>query len=348
MKISMHHTSHIHQLSVLLMVVFALAAYTTQAQNTIDKQGRKQGHWIKTDKDGSKIYEGTFVNGRESGTFVYYYPNGKIRIKNTYTVMGKRCNHEVYDSAGHLMATGVYDQRNRDSVWHFYNAEGKNIKIVGYKMGILDGEQVIFASNGDTAEVTHWKNNHRHGRWWKRIGKDGYITGTYEDGGLEGVLHEYSRNELIREGHYLNGSKHGSYKYFENKRLAVDEDWDHGMMTDRRVLVMQPTPAYVSIHKILAMVPQGKNKVIVYTKNGEAVTTEEPAEQLYARTGSEYFTLTNVKQRIMVATESVMGLKKDSEGRDILDLEPEISLDLYPDDDCLKMIQSLQREDFDK
>ena len=42
--------------------------------NRTDSIGRKQGYWIKKDRDGTLKYEGRFVNDRPTGTFKYYYP----------------------------------------------------------------------------------------------------------------------------------------------------------------------------------------------------------------------------------------------------------------------------------
>ena len=73
----------------VLLLVLLLAGMACQAQNQIDKQGRRQGHWLKTDNQGAKVYEGTFVDGLETGTFTYFYPDGKVRIRNEYSVPGK-------------------------------------------------------------------------------------------------------------------------------------------------------------------------------------------------------------------------------------------------------------------
>ena len=70
----------------IIIATLLLATMAVTAQNSIDKQGRRQGHWVRTDKDGSKIYEGDFKDGQETGTFTYYYHDGTVRIKNTYTV----------------------------------------------------------------------------------------------------------------------------------------------------------------------------------------------------------------------------------------------------------------------
>ena len=60
------------------------------AQNKMDSQGRRQGKWVKVDKNDRKVYEGTFKDGKETGTFTYYYGDGSVRMKNTFLVDGSR------------------------------------------------------------------------------------------------------------------------------------------------------------------------------------------------------------------------------------------------------------------
>lgn len=317
-----------------------IAGFACQAQNQIDKQGRKQGHWIKTDKNGAKIYEGDFVNDLETGTFLYYYPNGQVRIKNTYTIDGKVCNHEAFDKEGHRLASGQYNQKNRDGKWEFFSEAGNRIKITTYKMGVKDGPQVVFDRKGDTVEVTNYSDNHRNGRWWKRIGTKGYITATYIKGGLEGTLVEYDDNgNLAREGHYHNGIKNGSYRYYEDGHLVVDEIWADGLMAEKLVRMLAPKEQMVSIYDIACMIPQGRNKVIVYLEDGTKLIDLEPYDQLYNHTGSDIFGIANKKNHVMVAIRMIKGITKDDEGREILNMNPMPDVSIFPDEDCMKLIQ---------
>ena len=326
-----------------LLLVLLLAGMVCQAQNQIDNQGRRQGHWLKTDKQGAKVYEGDFVDGLETGTFSYYYPDGTVRIKNVYTVPGRICQHEVYDSEGHMLARGTFNQKNRDGLWEFFSKSGKKVKQTNYKMGVRHGQQVIFTSNGDTAEVSNWSDNHRHGRWWKRIGEKGYITATYVHGGIEGKLVEYGEDgQLVREGEYVNGDRHGHFRYYENGKKVVDETWRTGIMRDRTVRLMVPEEMYVSIYDIYYMAPQGKSKTIVYLHDGTKLVDLEEAERLYAHVGDGRFTLANKEARIMVATDLIVGTTRDSEGREVLSLDPKPDFDVFPDEDCMKMLHSLK------
>ena len=329
----------------LLFVVLLAAASICQAQNQTDNQGRKQGHWVKTDKQGAVIYEGDFVDDKETGTFTYFYPDGSVRIRNQYTVTGKVCNHEVYDNRGHLLAKGVFNQKNRDGVWEFFSVNGKLIKKTTYRMGVRDGLQVIFTSNGDTAEVCTWSDNHRHGRWWKRIGLKGYITANYVHGGIEGRLVEYDDNQqLVREGHYSAGERHGTWDYYDQGQKVVTESWRAGRLLDRQVRLLLPEERFVSIYDINYMAPLGKNKTLVYLTNGTRLTHLDSSERLYGRVGLERFTLANKEARIMVATDLIVGTTRDSEGREILSLDPRPDFDVFPDEDCMKMLHSLQLE----
>ena len=331
---------------ILLTAALLLTSVSAIAQNKVDKQGRRQGHWIRIDKDGTKIYEGDFLDGKETGTFTYYYADGTVRMRNIYTVPGERCDHEAYDEKGHLLARGHYDRRNRDGQWQFFAEDGRLVKEASYRMGIKDGLHVIYTHTGDTAEVTHWVNDHRHGRWWKRIGKQGYITGTYVNGGLEGRLVEYDDNGLLaREGHYLDGLKHGSYRYYEDGQLTIDERWEHGLMLDRRIRMLLPEEKFLSIHDIICLAPLGKNRVTLLLDDGSKLITHESADLVYERIGDELFDCANRKSRIIVARRAVQGIGKDTEGRDILLLEPQPDFAIFPDEDGIKMVRSRHFDD---
>lgn len=333
------------KIKVLALVIFCLGL-ACQAQNKIDRQGRKQGHWMKTDKNGVKIYEGDFVDGNETGTFKYYYPDGTLKILNTFTVPGKYCRHEAYDEKGRIIARGYYNQKNRDSVWNFYNEEGRLVKTATYKMGVKNGMHIVYNASGDTAESQNWTDNHRNGPWYKRVGKNGYLRGVYVHGGLEGKLVEYDDNgELVREGHYKNGLKHGTYRYYQMQQLVVDETWEHGVMRDRKILLTTPTPTYVSIFDIAYFHPKGSKYALLYKRDGKQLICQEDVLTIGDRAGAEHFVTVDRKNRITVNTSCIMGTKHDESGRVILDLDPVPQFNVFPDDDCMKMIRSLQRGD---
>lgn len=323
-----------------ILAVLLLAALGASAQNTIDRQGRKQGHWLKTDKNGARLWEGDFKDGMETGTFVYYYPNGNVRMRNVFEREGY-CSHEAFDDQGHLLAKGFYSQHNRDGEWQFFNEQGRLVKKAGYRMGVKHGVHVVFTSTGDTAEVSTWKDNRRDGRWWKLIGNKSYIAANYVDGNLEGRLVEYDEEgRLAREGFYKNGEREGAYKYYEQGELVVEELWADGRLADRKLMLKVPETRMLSVFDIAAMVPKGLNKTVVVLMDGSRLEAVQPADDLYRRLGNEVLSVANKKSRVMVNPRCVKGTKTDSEGRTILDVEPLLGFDIFPDEDCLKMLQS--------
>ncbi|MBO4502326.1 MAG: hypothetical protein J5707_01555 [Candidatus Methanomethylophilus sp.] len=281
--------------------------------------------------------------------FEYFYADGTVRLRNTFVGNdGKRCKHEAYDEKGRLVAKGEYCLKNRDGRWEYYAEDGKMIKLVNYKMGVKEGLQAIFEHSGDTAEVLTWKDNKKEGRWWKRTGKKAYLTATYKDGALEGRLTEYNENgQLSHECTYSHGSKDGHSIYYENGLKTIDESWQKGIFIDRTVLILEgKTAHYKSIYKIAYVMPVGQNqkKAIVYLTDGSKVNATENPDDICNRLGDELFSVVNKKNRVVASTQCIKGIKKDSEGRDILDLDPEPSFVIFPDEDCIKLVQAMMNE----
>ncbi|MBO4308094.1 MAG: hypothetical protein J5848_07280 [Bacteroidales bacterium] len=330
---------------IIVLTLLCLGFYCN-AQNKIDNQGRRQGHWIKTDRDGSRIFEGDFQDGKEIGVFKYYYPDGTLKIRNTFTIPGRYCSHEAFDEKGRLIATGFFNQKNRDSVWHFYNEEGRVVKIASYRMGIKQGTHIVFTATGDTAEISTWNDNKRHGRWWKRIGERGWICGHYENGLMQGRLVEYDDNgRLCREGFYKDGQKDGIYRYYEEGIMTVDEKWVNGALADRKILLHAPQDKWISIFSIAYYMPKGSNGSIVYLNDGSKLNCTEQLDIISNRIGSESFVIVDKRNRVISSISSINGIKLDNEGRKILDLSPTPPFTIFPDEECIRMVESLQRVD---
>ena len=329
----------------IIFLALVCIGFACNAQNKIDNQGHRQGHWVKTDKDGSRIFEGDYVDGKETGTFNYYYPDGTLKIRNTYTIPGRYCHHEAYDEKGHLLATGFYNQKNRDSVWHFYNEDGKLLKVAGFKMGVKQGAHIILDASGDTAEISTWNDNHRHGRWWKRIGQKGYITARYENGLMQGRLVEYNDNgQMIREGFYKDGQKDGTYRYYENGTRTVDEVWQQGTLADRKILLHTPTEHWQSVFGIAYYMPKGSSGTTVYLNDGSKLACSDNADDIGERVGRDLFVLIDMKSRLMANIGSVVGVSKDEDGRETLELSPKAPFTIFPDEKCIKIIKTLKRK----
>ena len=220
------------------------------------------------------------------------------------------------------------------------------MKIASYRMGVKQGRHIIFDAAGDTAEVSGWRDNHRDGRWWKRIGKKGWITGHYVKGLMQGRLSEFDDNgKLVREGFYKDGAKHGTNRLYENGLCTVDEKWQEGTLVDRKILLNCPKESMISVFDIAYVTPKGSKGTNVYLNDGKRLACIESIDVINNRIGSDQFLLVDRKNQVIANRNSINGIKKSSDGRDILDLSPTPPFTIFPDEECTKMIRSLQRGD---
>ena len=332
----------------IIVVVLMITPLIAAAQNQIDKQGRRQGHWTKVDKNNRKIYEGTFKDDHETGVFTYYYPNGAVRIKNTFTPDGKYCNHEVYSEKGHLMATGFYNQKNRDSVWHIYNEDGALVKINRYRMGVKWGTFYTFSPEGDTLEIFTWKDNKREG-YARRATREGYVEMHYKDGLLHGPMAEYANGKRIKEGQFENALRTGEWKQWINGLLSVKETWRDAMLIERKVLVLAADmPRFVSTKEIAYFYKSGNARTVVMLRDGNQMSSNEEFNSFSDKVGTENFVIVDRKNKIVAASDCIKGFEKDNDGRTILVLVPRAQFNIYIDEkkdaDLIKMVNFIIQE----
>lgn len=332
----------------IIVLIMSLLPLLAVAQNQIDQQGRRQGPWVKVDKNNRKIYEGTFKDDHETGVFTYYYPNGAVRMKNTFTPDGKYCSHEVYSEKGHLLATGFYNQKNRDSVWHIYNEDGALVKINRYRMGVKWGTFYSFSPEGDTLEIFTWKDNKRHG-YARRVTRDGYVEMHYADGLLHGPMAEYANGKRIKEGQFENALRVGEWKRWMRGTLSVKETWRDGMLIERKVLVLSTDmPRFISTKEIAYFYKSGNTNTVIILRNGRQMSSNEDFDSFSEKIGTENFAIVDRKNRVVTATDCIKGFSKDPEGRTILELTPQSRFNIFVDEkkdaDLIKMVEYLLQE----
>lgn len=201
-----------------------------QSVNQIDAQGRKHGPWTKTYENGQTRYQGTFEHGQEVGTFVFYYPSGELKAKNTFRNNGKVYTR-MYGQKEKLAAEGVFVNKKRDSVWTYYDRDGNVVSREAYQNGVKDGMATAYFSNGKIAEIVEYQNGQKHGVWVQRYNNGRKrAKGKYVNGSLNGTVTYYRQDGSVRiKGDYKNGLKHGNWYYFDtNIELLKKQVWEKG------------------------------------------------------------------------------------------------------------------------
>lgn len=201
----------------ILIVFFSLVSVAAFAQNKTDASGKKQGHWIKLDDDKKKIYEGNFVDNVPVGKFTYYYDTGIPWSITIFSNNGKVAHTQMFDAGGLLTGEGKYVNQKKDSLWKFYNREGKLLSIENYVNGVKNGVAIVYYSNGEMAEEKNWKNGVLDGLC-KKYFESGQLKfqRNYVNDKVEGkAMFYYPSGKLNIEGVYKNDLKEGAWNYYK-------------------------------------------------------------------------------------------------------------------------------------
>jgi antitoxin component YwqK of YwqJK toxin-antitoxin module len=228
---------HIVMKYPFLLIVICLLPTFLYPQDTINKlnpQGLKEGYWRKKDSTGRMVYEGHFRNGLPSGTFKYYYADGRVKAISKFSEDGKRSRTTTYFGSGKKMAEGIYVDEKKDSTWRFYSDyDSALLSEESYKNGKKDGITKTYYPGKGVAEQMTWKNGVKEGPWIQY-----YTDGTIK---MKAIYHNDEKNGLMEaflptgkpmfNGRYLNGDPDGTWMYYDDKgNPAKKEVYDKGAL----------------------------------------------------------------------------------------------------------------------
>ncbi len=219
---------------VVVFVIFSSSVFGQDTVNITDLRGHKQGYWRKTDSVGQLIYVGHFKDGFPIGEFRYYYPNGKLKTVSLLSNQGKRAVTNSYFINGMKMASGIYINEKKDSIWHFYSEEnGKMVSEELYKNGLIDGYSKLFFPEGGLSEVNVYKQGIRDGLW-EQYYQEGKIKlrGAFKAGEKQGALKIfYPSGQTMITGQYNAGHQDGTWFYYNEKGTTEKkETYRNGML----------------------------------------------------------------------------------------------------------------------
>ncbi|RMG80769.1 MAG: hypothetical protein D6707_05880, partial [Bacteroidetes bacterium] len=92
----------------LICVLPGKAQYDTSTVNFTDKNGLRQGYWVKKYPDGKKYIEGTFKDGKRTGIFRQYHENGVLAARLIYSLNHDTVKAEFFHENGNIMSKGIY------------------------------------------------------------------------------------------------------------------------------------------------------------------------------------------------------------------------------------------------
>jgi antitoxin component YwqK of YwqJK toxin-antitoxin module len=163
------------------------------------KNSLKSGSYQEFSQDGVKLIDGQYLNGKQNGTWTYYFPNGKIKITGNF----------VEGDGGNKSETSGIPKNGRDGVWLSYYSNGNKDQVSNYSSGQLKGIFKAYYENGQLSEECN-----------------------YSSGQLNGIFKTYYENgQLKEECNYLKGEVTGLFKtYYLDGKIKQESTFLSGKL----------------------------------------------------------------------------------------------------------------------
>ncbi len=189
--------------------------------NYMDINKKKQGKWIKKYDNGQVRYEGFFTNDIPSGTFNYYYENGKKKSILVYNDDHSSTVNMFWEN-GSKAADGAYNsETKRHGEWKMYSESGRLLEIINYVNGVADGNVKMYYPDTDRIVLDCMYANGKRNGYYKYYYENGNIheDGAYKDNTKHGYWKIYTPDGNIEEeGEYVNGYREGEWKDYRNHK----------------------------------------------------------------------------------------------------------------------------------
>ncbi len=182
--------------------------------------------------DGSKLFEGNYVNGKANGKFIWHYPSKQVSLKGQYINDNKEAIWESYHENGKVHYKGEYKYGGKTGEWKYYDEDGALYDEEHYEYDMKVGQFKSFSSLGHLTNITTYKNDRRYGP-----------NHFFSDKG-EYQMSRYYIDEILIAYAYLDENKdtvrvpikNGSAKIearFPNGNLARTYEIKHGIFTGK-------------------------------------------------------------------------------------------------------------------
>ena len=194
-----------------------LAAYEGPTNQT-DVTGKKIGVWIELYPNGNRKSQINYEAGKPRGDFYKFYEKGGVSA-HLYMIDDDRASAILYNENGDRVAMGYYYQRQKDSLWQYFESDSIIVVEENYVRGVKNGKETTYYPYGIPAEELNWKNGEKDGAW-KRYHDIGTILfeAVYVKGKLNGRYSKYASNGTLEvTGNYRDDVKDGEWKIYDEK-----------------------------------------------------------------------------------------------------------------------------------
>ncbi|MDO5759617.1 MAG: hypothetical protein Q4Q06_01165 [Bacteroidota bacterium] len=331
----------------LISLALLLICGNIVAQNHTDENGKKQGHWVKTAKNGKKIKEGTFKDDYPVDTFYYYNHEGKVTIKNYFYDKGNKNHTWLMFPNGKVQAEGEYHNKQKQGLWKYYNEKGKRITEVEFKDNEKQGKEKIYDDEGkEVLQITTFDKGKKEGEFFKNLQSYGYYIALYHNDKLNGEYKEYYPTKKLRQtGQYIDGNKEGKWLiYLPSGKVVQEFTYKKDELVEDFVIFSTKEGDKPMAQTDISMVREVKGKMEIYDMQGKKTLTNNDFEQMLEYLNGNRFMRIEEKGNIYMNVVALQGINSDGSLRTNIDF----GFKIMPDENGKKIILSLTREDFEE
>ena len=171
-----------------LSLLLFLSLFSTQlwAQNQVNAEGRRTGHWVIKGAESSKpgysdaavVEEGDYENGRKAGVWKTYYPSGKIKNEITFENGRPKGPYTTYYENGQIEEQGNWAlNKNTGSFKRYYSNGQVQQDFTFNTSGKRDGPQKYYYENGQLMIEGNWNGGKESGE----------VKEYFDDGSIKAV-----------------------------------------------------------------------------------------------------------------------------------------------------------------
>ncbi len=218
---------------LLFLSIFGMNISLAQEEkiNQLDAKGNRHGVWKGVhEKSQRPRYEGTFVNGKETGVFKYFDDTkaGTVIATRDFSKGDGSCYVVMYNQKGNKVSEGLLNKdKQNHGVWKYYHQNSpQSMSVETFNNGKLHGRVVVYYKNGKIASETHYEDGVKEGIF-KKYSEDGIVLEEipYKNNQFNGwVIYRDINGQIIAQGMYEKGLKKGIWKFYENGKLIREVD----------------------------------------------------------------------------------------------------------------------------
>ena len=224
---------------VFCLLILSLNSFSqiTEDINKTDKNGMKQGHWIKKYPSGHILYDAYFRDNQPVGPFKRYYETDTLHSILIYSNDNKEVNASIYHPNGYIASKGKYVNQLKEGKWQYFSAKmnGYIVWEEVYKANIRNGASLKYYPDSSLAEKAFYVNDLRNGEWIQYFPNGNIcLKANYLNGKLQGSFEVFFNNGKPQYiGQYKDDTRNGSWKIFNaNGSLKYNIEYVEGVATN--------------------------------------------------------------------------------------------------------------------